>query len=527
MIVTGLIIDPETSTRRWLRDNIDFYLRHAKAEDDPTQPKPQDTWQARRKGSLGLPPKPKRTMTNAAMSEAPFQKVVERQHEVLAENRPYLRHSWHRIDMLSIIMFWITFIVAISHQEVTDTRHLYIFRALSVLRASRLLVITAGTATILHSLKRAGPLILNVSVFAIFAAALFSIIGVQSFRGSLRRVCTLADPLNADNNVYLNGTTCGGWIDPTDLSHRSFFKEPVTDRILSSIPPKGYICPIGQECHAVSWTPEGNSVSFDNIFMSLVQVLVIAGVNTWTQTMYQVMTSEYFASCLFFIVAIIVLNFWLMNLLVAVVVNTFKDIRAETKKSAFGADDAILHQPEWAAGAKKPKEPSGLLKLYNKTQLFWVLLVVTDIMSQAVKTADSSQRVLNILRTMEIAFTFVWDVEMIIRIAAYVPDWQAFLRNGRNDFDLFLAVGCSIIQIPPIRRSTVYPWLTILQFLRWYRFVLVFPRMRPLLVSLVDEHFRLTPSGQRLRFLCGYAQHALVPASHELFKCPDGELRVH
>lgn len=54
--------------------------------------------------------------------------------------------------------------------------------------------------------------------------------------------------------------------------------------------------------------------------------------------MYSTMDAEFFASSLFFIVAIVVLNFWLMNLLVAVVVNTFQDIRADTKRSAFGAD---------------------------------------------------------------------------------------------------------------------------------------------------------------------------------------------
>jgi hypothetical protein len=55
--------------------------------------------------------------------------------------------------------------------------------------------------------------------------------------------------------------------------------------------------------------------------------------------MYSSMEAEYFASCLYFIVAVIVLNFWLINLLTAVVVNTFKDIRAQTKHSAFGGDE--------------------------------------------------------------------------------------------------------------------------------------------------------------------------------------------
>ena len=53
--------------------------------------------------------------------------------------------------------------------------------------------------------------------------------------------------------------------------------------------------------------------------------------------MYQMMDSEFFVSCIFFIVGIIVLNYWLLNLFVAVITNTFSAIRSDTKKSAFGA----------------------------------------------------------------------------------------------------------------------------------------------------------------------------------------------
>ena len=47
--------------------------------------------------------------------------------------------------------------------------------------------------------------------------------------------------------------------------------------------------------------------------------------------------AEFFVSCCFFIVCIVVLNFWLINLFVAVITNTFSAIRSDTKKSAFGA----------------------------------------------------------------------------------------------------------------------------------------------------------------------------------------------
>lgn len=64
-------------------------------------------------------------------------------------------------------------------------------------------------------------------------------------------------------------------------------------------------------------------------------------VNTWAPVMYMAMDSDFFSSSLYFIVAVVVLNFWLINLLVAVVVNTFQSIRIETKKSAFGADECV------------------------------------------------------------------------------------------------------------------------------------------------------------------------------------------
>jgi len=58
--------------------------------------------------------------------------------------------------------------------------------------------------------------------------------------------------------------------------------------------------------------------------------------------MYSMIDAEFFVSSLFFIVCIVVLNFWLINLFVAVITSSFTAIRAETKKSAFGAAPCVL-----------------------------------------------------------------------------------------------------------------------------------------------------------------------------------------
>lgn len=85
---------------------------------------------------------------------------------------------------------------------------------------------------------------------------------------------------------------------------------------------------------------------------------------------------------------------------------------------------------------------------------------------------------------LELAFTLAFDLEIIIRFLAYLPDWRSFFYRKRNCFDLFLAIACSIIQIPAISNSTIYPWLTVFQLIRWYRVILAFPRMKPLLVTV-------------------------------------------
>ena len=57
--------------------------------------------------------------------------------------------------------------------------------------------------------------------------------------------------------------------------------------------------------------------------------------------MYNMIDAEFFVSCVFFIVVIVVLNFWLINLFVAVITNTFSAIRKDTQTSAFGAAPCV------------------------------------------------------------------------------------------------------------------------------------------------------------------------------------------
>ena len=271
IIVTGLIIDPDMSLREVLYGPggvISSVSRHFHTAQDTLARKasrkiPSKSWK-----QSALPPP--RTKHTGIMSEAPFQKALAKQKALFAQGRPYLRHSWHRIDMIAVIAFWVTFFLALFKLEATGNRHIYIFRMLSVLRAGRLLVITSGTTTILRSLKRAVPMLTTVGFFLVFAFTIFSIIGVQSFRGSFRRQCVFTDPFNSTNQIALS-QQCGGYLD-TSLIQASYLN---LDGGPAQIAAKGFICPANQVCVTADSNPNGGSTSFDNVFASLVQVITI------------------------------------------------------------------------------------------------------------------------------------------------------------------------------------------------------------------------------------------------------------
>lgn len=55
--------------------------------------------------------------------------------------------------------------------------------------------------------------------------------------------------------------------------------------------------------------------------------------------------------------------------------------------------------PQWAQDTtRKPKAPSRVFTLYGRTEPFWVLLILVDVIAQGTKTANSTPQHLAILR---------------------------------------------------------------------------------------------------------------------------------
>ena len=86
-------------------------------------------------------------------------------------------------------------------------------------------------------------LVSGLSMSMIYFLAYFSVIGIQSFKGSLRRTCYLS-PTLGEGEIAIDNQFCGGYINPDNLTVMGYVQADGTHYTST----KGYICPLGQIC---------------------------------------------------------------------------------------------------------------------------------------------------------------------------------------------------------------------------------------------------------------------------------------
>ena len=395
-------------------------------------------------------------------------------------HRAFLRHSFNRLEFIAVVSYWISFVLALFN--VQNEHQIYVFRMLSCLRILRLLYITNGTTVILRSLKKAAPLLVNVAILIGFFWLLFAIIGVQSFKASLRRQCTWfnqSDPTGQSNWTNTQ-QYCGGWLDNNGVPQAWLLSDGVS---FGAPDHKGFLCPKNSKC-IQQLGPYNGTVSFDNIFQSLELVFVVMSSNTFSDLLYDLTQTDYLSVALFFAAGIVILFFWLISLLIAVITSSFQVIREESKASAFtGQEEADMMSDEDENGGKK--RPSLLKRLYAKSYWLWISVISYGLVVQCMTSSTMGKGRANFISGSETIVTFIMLFEIILR---FIADWRNFFREKRNIFDLGLAIVTTVIQIPRIHNSgEAYAWLTLFQILRIYRLVLAVPITRDLILLVVSN----------------------------------------
>ncbi|RLV90787.1 Calcium-channel protein CCH1 [Spathaspora sp. JA1] len=397
--------------------------------------------------------------------------------------RAFLRNTWHRIDFISMITFWISLLLSINSYDIQH--QIMIFRAISCLRILRLLNLTTGTNTILKACKVAIPQLIDVSIFISFFWVFWAIIGVQSFKSSLSRRCVWTDPTDP-NNTYLNTEHfCGSYLAVNGTRMPYIYRDGTPSTEI-----KGFTCPKYSQCISGE-NPYNGTVNFDNVFQSMEMVFIIISANTFTDIMYYTMESDNIAASLFFIGCMFIMCVWLVNVFIAVIVKSFAVTRMEHEQEQrgrrfldlFGSSESHETRIEFL------KNQNVLLKYYYKFEFVFVLVIIADLWVQCFRKHEMTEQRRHLLYRFEAGFTAVFLAEIIFRLVIHFPNWRLFFKSRRNCFDLFLAIVTSVIIIEPVksRLGQAYYWLTVFQLMRFYRVVLLTSITRTLWLKIMGN----------------------------------------
>lgn len=403
--------------------------------------------------------------------------------------RAYLRNSWHRVDFLSMIFFWISLLLSIDRYDAKH--HILLFRALSCLRIMRLCNLTTGTTTILTACKLALPQLTDVAIFISCFWLFFGIIGVQSFKSSLTRHCVWTNPEDASDTFTNSEQYCGSYLALNGTPMPYIKRDGSSSQSI-----KGFTCPKHSRCVS-GQNPSNGTVSFDNILQSLEMVFVVMSANTFTDIMYDTMDSDNLGACLFFIFCIFIMTVWLINVFIAVIVASFNITRMEADQEKNNKREkskvreffsfSQIDENVYAERTNRFRTKTKMLKIYYKFEFLFVLVIAVDLLVQCFRKHDMSDSRRHSLYRFELCFTIVFFLEIILRFGCYFPHWRSFFQSKRNCFDLFLAVITLVIIINPVKEALGhgYYWLTVFQLMRFYRVVLATSITRTLWLKLI------------------------------------------
>lgn len=394
--------------------------------------------------------------------------------------RAFLRSSWNRIDFTSTICFWIGLFLAIHGYDIK--KGIRIFKTLALLRILRLVNTDTGLSSILRGVKYAIPQLINVGSMFVYFWLLFGILGVQSFRGSLRRRCVWYDQDNPDNKYQYDGQYCGGYLEPLTKKVMPYLLDDGTFGPAS----KGFLCPQYSKCISNA-NPSNGRVSFDNIVNAMELVFVVMSANTFTDLMYDTMDSDEMAASIFFVVAIFVLNIWLMNLVIAVLVTSFQMANEEFKRKRLEIKTLESWPIRLATGywryfqvkAQRTKVPTWAKTgqyLCEKIEPIIVILIIVDLAMRCRLDSTVSESYTRTFITTDLAICIVMLLESFFRLIFHIPNPWRFLIKWSYVYDLIVGIAAFFVTL--LKKCNLlgdtYYWLSIFHISRFYRVVYMF-----------------------------------------------------
>ncbi|KAJ9067096.1 hypothetical protein DSO57_1003009 [Entomophthora muscae] len=299
------------------------------------------------------------------------------------------------IDLISVLAFWAYAILSVSMAKEQGWTGASLLVVLSALRPWRLLSLFPKFPTITKSIFNSLPLLGNLAFFFACFSLLFATLGLVLFKGHGSSQCT------SDSEIIWPKYSCRGHYTSESHSKVDLLRIGGVDFVESF--PSGYICVYPYKC--VVQPTEYSFINFDTIFTSMLSVYIVSSVESWAEIMYRIMSTVSPWASVFFVSCVMILNYCLVALFVAVIASIFEKIREEKEAASRLETKAYAPTPLVEEGfefVQPPHEPnhsrdpnsnaalkgrlgrleSAILKTLPMLDMFALVLIGVDLMAR-------------------------------------------------------------------------------------------------------------------------------------------------
>ncbi|XP_072571307.1 voltage-dependent L-type calcium channel subunit alpha-1D-like isoform X2 [Paramormyrops kingsleyae] len=342
----------------------------------------------------------------------------------------FCRNWFNLLDLLVVSVSLMSFFLHSSAISVVK-----ILRVLRVLRPLRAINRAKGLKNVVQCVFVAIRTIGNILIVTTLLLFMFACIGVQLFKGKFY-ACTdeakhTPEECKGTFVVYKDG----------DVNHPM-----VRERV---------------------WY--NNEFNFDNVPQGMMALFTVSTFEGWPDLLYKAIDANAenqgpiynyrVEISIFFIIYIIIIAFFMMNIFVGFVIITFREQgEAEYKNCELNKNQrqcvyyALKAQP-WRLYI--PKNPTQLKfwTIINSTAFEYIMfvLILLNTVTLAVQHYDQSKLFSSVMDMLNIVFTCLFTVEMVLKLLAL--RFRHYFMDAWNSFDALIVVG-SVLDILLTELST-------------------------------------------------------------------------
>ncbi|XP_006892289.1 PREDICTED: voltage-dependent L-type calcium channel subunit alpha-1D isoform X3 [Elephantulus edwardii] len=335
----------------------------------------------------------------------------------------FCRNYFNLLDMLVVGVSLVSFGIQSSAISVVK-----ILRVLRVLRPLRAINRAKGLKHVVQCVFVAIRTIGNIMIVTTLLQFMFACIGVQLFKGKFYR-CT--------DEAKSNPEECRGLF--------ILYKDGEVDN------------PVVRER---IW--QNSDFNFDNVLSAMMALFTVSTFEGWPALLYKAIDSNgenvgpvynhRVEISIFFIIYIIIVAFFMMNIFVGFVIVTFQE-QGEKEYKNCELDKNQRQCVEYALKARPlrryiPKNPYQYKFWYvvnsSPFEYMMFVLIMLNTLCLAMQHYEQSKMFNDAMDILNMVFTGVFTVEMVLKVIAFKP--KGYFSDAWNTFDSLIVIG-SIIDV--------------------------------------------------------------------------------